>query len=514
MLWKAKSLFTLKWEKTNQLIMVGWLSWQLWYDSSKVSIPVSIATQFSEASFIFIDKCIAELEQRGLREEGMYRKPGQVLKATKLMKDAVEKRTIPDISDENEWETHILCSAIKFFFSKQLEEPLLTFHLHKDFLEAGKLNDASCRKDTIVDLVSQLPPSNKKMLRTLIEHLSRVAALSDVNLMKPGNLGVCFGPTLMRPLVETVATIADLKHQNKVIEVLIVNVTELFSERRVAPSDDDGKDSTGLDEQENKSSTEELRDSSSPFNRQLSASVYVSTGSDAARGVLRSGSVPSPKTTRRSTVLGEEKGKHSAVNRPKLPTHPHPQRPPPPPPDKPTSIVKQRSAIFQRTAANGPRKPKVPPFKPSISPGPSAAFVRNRSPDQCEGREDSNRLLDDNEKVPESPANLPPSDNQTKLSEKEVVASSKEQEAIASGKEEVVTSPKEEEVFNRLWNIGRRAVALYDCESEDPGELSFKKNDILLNVTESEEEGWYSATLPNEVTGLVPFNYIKILQND
>ena len=71
--------------------MVGWLSWQLWYDSSKVSIPVSIATQFSEASFIFIDKCIAELEQRGLREEGMYRKPGQVLKATKLMKDAVGK---------------------------------------------------------------------------------------------------------------------------------------------------------------------------------------------------------------------------------------------------------------------------------------------------------------------------------------------------------------------------------------------------------------------------------------
>ena len=58
-------------------------------------------------------------------------------------------------------------------------------------------------------------------------------------------------------------------------------------------------------------------------------------------------------------------------------------------------------------------------------------------------------------RVPESPANLPPSDNQTKLSEKEVVASSKEQEAIASGKEEVVTSPKEEEVFNRLWNIGR-----------------------------------------------------------
>ena len=48
-----------------------------------------------------------------------------------------EKRTMPDISDDNEWETPIICSAIKFFFSKQLQEPLLTFDLHLEFIEAG-----------------------------------------------------------------------------------------------------------------------------------------------------------------------------------------------------------------------------------------------------------------------------------------------------------------------------------------------------------------------------------------
>ena len=47
------------------------------------------AAQLSECSFSFISKCIEELERRGLEEEGMYRKPGQVQKASKLMKDAL-----------------------------------------------------------------------------------------------------------------------------------------------------------------------------------------------------------------------------------------------------------------------------------------------------------------------------------------------------------------------------------------------------------------------------------------
>ncbi len=41
-----------------------------------------------------------------------------------------------------------------------------------------------------------------------------VAAQSDVNLMKASNIGVCFGPTLMRPERESVATIVDIKYQN------------------------------------------------------------------------------------------------------------------------------------------------------------------------------------------------------------------------------------------------------------------------------------------------------------
>lgn len=51
----------------------------------------------------------------------------------------------------------------------------------------------------------------------------RVADRSSENLMTVGNLGVCFGPTLLRPKEETMAAIMDIKFCNVVVEVLIAN---------------------------------------------------------------------------------------------------------------------------------------------------------------------------------------------------------------------------------------------------------------------------------------------------
>lgn len=46
--------------------------------------------------------------------------------------------------------------------------------------------------------------------------------------MTVANLGVVFGPTLMRPQEETVAAIMDLKFQNIVVEILIENHEKIF----------------------------------------------------------------------------------------------------------------------------------------------------------------------------------------------------------------------------------------------------------------------------------------------
>lgn len=48
--------------------------------------------------------------------------------------------------------------------------------------------------------------------------------------MTVGNLAVCFGPTLLRPEEETVASIMDIKFYNIVVEILIENYERISSD--------------------------------------------------------------------------------------------------------------------------------------------------------------------------------------------------------------------------------------------------------------------------------------------
>lgn len=57
----------------------------------------------------------------------------------------------------------------------------------------------------------------------------RVSKNSSKNLMGVANLGVCFGPTLMRPQEETIAAIMDIKFCNIVVEILIENHEQVVS---------------------------------------------------------------------------------------------------------------------------------------------------------------------------------------------------------------------------------------------------------------------------------------------
>lgn len=47
--------------------------------------------------------------------------------------------------------------------------------------------------------------------------------------MTVGNLAVCFGPTLLRPEEETVASIIDIKFHNIVVEILIENCERIVA---------------------------------------------------------------------------------------------------------------------------------------------------------------------------------------------------------------------------------------------------------------------------------------------
>lgn len=56
-----------------------------------------------------------------------------------------------------------------------------------------------------------------------VSSVRRVSTQNQFNLMTVSNLGVIFGPTLMRSQEETVAAMMNIKFQNIVVEILIEN---------------------------------------------------------------------------------------------------------------------------------------------------------------------------------------------------------------------------------------------------------------------------------------------------
>lgn len=114
-----------------------------------------------------------------------------------------------------------LITVMPFF--RNLPEPLMTFRLHTAFISAAKQENKAKRTAAIEELVGQLPSDNQRMAALLIRHLHKVSTLASSNLMTVSNLGVCFGPTLLRPEEETMAAIMDIKFCNVVVEILIEN---------------------------------------------------------------------------------------------------------------------------------------------------------------------------------------------------------------------------------------------------------------------------------------------------
>ncbi|VTJ65296.1 Hypothetical predicted protein, partial [Marmota monax] len=84
------------------------------------------------------------------------------------------------------------------------------------------------RLGAIHSLVYKLPEKNREMLELLIRHLVNVCEHSKENLMTPSNMGVIFGPTLMRAQEDTVAAMMNIKFQNIVVEILIEHFGKIY----------------------------------------------------------------------------------------------------------------------------------------------------------------------------------------------------------------------------------------------------------------------------------------------
>lgn len=206
---------------------------QMQYLNRTHSKERGIDAQLDDVGISFVKNAINAVESRGISDQGLYRVGGVSSKVQKLLSLMIDEKSCDiDLAASEDWDVKTITSALKLYL-RSLPEPLMTYELYKEFIVPAKCGSPESRVQAIHCLVHKLPEKNRLVLSLVTKHLANVADNSKQNLMTVANLGVVFGPTLMRPQEDTVAAIMDLKFQNIVVEILIEQHEKIFGD---APS--------------------------------------------------------------------------------------------------------------------------------------------------------------------------------------------------------------------------------------------------------------------------------------
>ena len=84
--------------------------------------------------------------------------------------------------------------------------------------------------EELKELVRKLPRHHYLTLAMLMQHLERVASEEAINSMPSSNLGIVFGPTLLRTPEGSASLncLVDTVHQTRAIELMIKYAHEIF----------------------------------------------------------------------------------------------------------------------------------------------------------------------------------------------------------------------------------------------------------------------------------------------
>ncbi|XP_075302044.1 GEM-interacting protein isoform X5 [Opisthocomus hoazin] len=191
-----------------------------------------------EVPFIVV-KCTSEIEARALGVQGIYRISGSKARVEKLCQAFENGRSLVELSEHS---PHDITGVLKHFL-KELSAPVLLSQLYNDLIALAKdlqklgeekLDCGGLASDPIQsmkDLLRKLPGSNYNTLRHLVGHLYRVAEKYEENKMSPNNLGIVFGPTLIRPGSGndvSMSCLVDSGYQAQIVEFLIQNYERVF----------------------------------------------------------------------------------------------------------------------------------------------------------------------------------------------------------------------------------------------------------------------------------------------
>uniref|UniRef100_A0A8C5I960 Rho GTPase-activating protein 29 n=1 Tax=Gouania willdenowi TaxID=441366 RepID=A0A8C5I960_GOUWI len=226
------------------------------------------AKNSSDGIPFIIKKCTSEIESRALNIKGIYRVNGAKSRVEKLCQAFENGKDLVELSDLS---PHDISNVLKLYL-RQLPEPLILYRFYNDIIGLSKecqrviVEEADQRQNVqpgqnigpsdqmksvifkIRDLLRKLPAANYRTLRFLIAHLHRVAEQAEENKMTASNLGIIFGPTLVKPRQTdaevSLSSLVDYPYQALMVELLVRHFLTVFDVSHV-PGFDPNTMSTG-----------------------------------------------------------------------------------------------------------------------------------------------------------------------------------------------------------------------------------------------------------------------------
>nr|XP_015799754.2 rho GTPase-activating protein 22 isoform X1 [Nothobranchius furzeri] len=180
---------------------------------------------------VLVEQCVCFIRQHGLKEEGLFRAPGQTNHVRELQ-DSFDRGEKPVFDSSTD--VHTVASLLKLYI-RELPEPIIPFSKYTQFISCAQ--PLTKDKETgIVELgkqVKSLPQVNYNILKYICMFLDEVQLHSNDNKMSVQNLATVFGPNILRPRVEDPVTM--MEGSSQVQHLMTVLISE---HRRLYPNEE------------------------------------------------------------------------------------------------------------------------------------------------------------------------------------------------------------------------------------------------------------------------------------
>lgn len=176
---------------------------------------------------ILVQKCAEFIIEHGLKEEGIFRLPGQD-NAVKQFRDAFDAGERPSFPSDTD--VHTVASLLKLYL-RELPEPVVPWSQYQDFLDCTNLLDINSKegREKLEQQIALLPRANYNILSYVCRFLFEVQRHADVNKMNVENLATVMGINLLKPQLEDPMTVMKATTQiQNLMRVMIKQHETLF----------------------------------------------------------------------------------------------------------------------------------------------------------------------------------------------------------------------------------------------------------------------------------------------